>query len=730
MKNLTPTEIVALMDKEVSGQDDAKRMLAIALRNRWRIQQLPPELRRGVKKQNVLLAGPTGSGKTALMRVIRDILGMPVLEIDITGYSETGYQGEEVTDIPKGFGRLDFEVPAWFSGEEKKKVQEEVRPPSKDGAWAFEYGKDDTIILTGNRVNGTPAEVHTYFLRAFLLGLLVLDQINVYQVEDEILEVLLPKTIHDFANNPTAENASFDYLVAGLYVMSRNPAVLIADDTEFTDFYKACDRAENMRYDKPFTLGTYEGHVSHLFTNTIAELKTPAGWIPVVSGWKTLGFDDIDTLVDLPICRSTTVKEPTAAEAARIKEIAIAYLIRGVFVGMLKDGKLDLPTFVTQRVNTIMIGEERYGFYFEKAASGNFPDHATEVRRLSEIGYNIMSAKPNASVYGFKMWRKNIQTLPLNTKKLCAGPNDRICNTYPFFNQFKTSDEFTTYALKCMGEVSPVRIAEIFTDQQNLDYKPFRIDIDSILQNNMQNMDDIFRSGGIGSRAIYGTRGHRGGGNVRDNFINTYGVVFIDEIDKLIGEQGRKSDVSREGVQRSLLKVVEGGEYAGYDTTNILFVAAGAFSGKHPSMLMPELLGRFPLRATLKKLLKEDIESIAQLPNSEFMGAVKLIEIEGVKVIYDEDTFKFIADTVVEINDVEDTGARRIGAVVEHIFSDAYFKPETYLESGYDVTGAACREKPPMEAITAARMVKEARAKIEAAAEAEREPVPETKGNK
>lgn len=729
MKNLTPTEIVALMDKEVSGQDDAKRMLAIALRNRWRIQQLPPELRRGVKKQNVLLAGPTGSGKTALMRVIRDVLGMPVLEIDITGYSETGYQGEEVTDIPKGFGRLDFEVPAWFSGEEKKKEKEEAPPASKNGAWSFEYGENDKVILAGHLIEGVPAEFHTYFLRAFLLGLLVLDKTNVYEVEDELLEIILPKELWNFAENPTVEHESFDYIKAGLYVMSRNPAVLVTDSEGYADFYRACARASHMHYEKPFKEGTYEGHISHLFTNVRPELKEPNGWVPIVAGWKGLGFDDIDTIVDMPIARAAEVKEPTAAEASRIKEIAIAYLIRGVFVGMLKDGKLDLPTFVTQRVNTIMIGEERYGFYFEKAASGNFPDFATEVRRLSEIGYNIMSAKPNASVYGFKMWRKNIQTLPLNTKKTCVGPNERIRNNYPFFNQFKTSDEFTTYALKCMGEVSPVRIAEIFTDTQNLDYKPFRIDIDSIIQNNMRGMDEMF-GGNMGGRAIYSTRGHRGGGNIRDNFINTYGVVFIDEIDKLIGEQGRKSDVSREGVQRSLLKVVEGGEYAGYDTTNILFVAAGAFSGKHPSMLMPELLGRFPLRATLKKLLKEDIESIAQLPNSEFMGAVKLIEIEGVKVIYDEDTFKFIADTVVEINDVEDTGARRIGAVVEHIFSDAYFKPETYLESGYDVTGAACREKPPMEAITAARMVKEARAKIEAAAEAEREPVPETKGNK
>lgn len=722
MKNLTPTEIVELMDKEVSGQDDAKRMLAIALRNRWRIQQLPPEIRRSVKKQNVLLAGPTGSGKTALMRVIRDVLGLPVLEIDITGYSETGYQGEEVTDIPKGFGRMEVNVPDWFSGKDKASAAA-TPPKTNNHGWTTVFNASDKVYCSGVNINNVASEVHTYFLRAIMLGDLGLyGDVSGY---DGIDTAVLSEMTEKFSKSPDEHPEVLERLVCGLYIMSRNTRSICADEDTFDTFYEQCLEAKHVRYEIPFVLATYDDVIHNCFTNTFPDLAGPEGYKWAVAAMRYPTDDVLVNVVNATITRAIihdTASSNNEKDAERIKEIAAGYLMRAVFVGLLKEGNLDLPGFVTARTSSIKIAGEPYFKYFELACSGEHSTLAEDVRKLAAVGYNIMSAKPRASCFGFKMWRKNLQTLPLNTKKTEIGVCDQVKEVFPFFSTFTTSDEFTAYAASCIKEMTAAKLIEVFTAQYALSYKPFSVD--SIIQQHRFTLDNMFNS--MNNPA---PRYHSAGGTSRDDFINTYGVVFIDEIDKLVGEPGRKSDVSREGVQRSLLKVVEGGEYAGYDTTNILFVAAGAFSGKHPSMLMPELLGRFPLRATLKKLNAEDLEAIVQLPNSEFMGAVKLIEIEGVKVHYDEDTFKFIAEVVSEINEVEDTGARRIGAVVEHVFSEAYFTPEIYLEDGYDICGATLRAKEPMEALTAARTVKEARAKIEEAAKAaELEPVEEPKG--
>lgn len=742
MQNLTPKEIVELMDKEVAGQDDAKRMLAIALRNRWRRQQLPPELRQGIKKQNVLLAGPTGTGKTALMRVIRDVLGMPVLEIDITGYSETGYQGKEVSDIPKGLSRLDVKLPQWYLDENKvSRPTEEKKETNGSNYWKHEYLTTDQIVLNGIQVNRVPAEICTYILRAYLLGRVALigESANILD-PGPALETTMD-AFREFAANIDMRMDQFDYIQAGMYMMSRNSKAFVGGEDEFAKFYLACVKAAHMRYASPFKESTFIESVSSLFTKAWPELGETGGWQKVVKALGHCTNEQLDNIVDLHLVAASPdvpADMPQGQDAPRIKEIAAIYFMRAVIVGLLKEEKLNLGDFVTARQNKIKIEDKDYGFYFETIVSTRQGEgDYSEAARLAEIGYNIMSAKPGASSYGFKSWRKNVQTLPMNTKKTCAGPNERIRGAWGYFAQFKSADAFTDFALRCMEGLSPVRLSEIFTDNSPLDFKPFRVDVDAILER-QRLRDELWNQRGASFDDRFSGFGEQAsGGNNNHRFLEQYAVIFIDEIDKVIGEAGRKSDVSREGVQRSLLKVVEGGFFGGFDTTNILFVGAGAFSGKHPSQLMPELLGRFPLRAQLKALTKEALASICAMERSEFMAAVKLVEIEGIKVHFDQDTFDYIAEQVFEINETENTGARRIGGVVEHIFADAYFQPESYLETGYDIRGEKLRALPLMEAVLDARKFKEAKAlamaeieKAEQAAKnAEPEPEVEQKGN-
>ncbi len=99
MKGLTPRRIVAELDKYIIGQDDAKRAVAIALRNRWRRQQLEPELRDEVVPKNIIMIGPTGVGKTEIARRLSNLANAPFIKVEASKYTEVGYHGRDVESM-------------------------------------------------------------------------------------------------------------------------------------------------------------------------------------------------------------------------------------------------------------------------------------------------------------------------------------------------------------------------------------------------------------------------------------------------------------------------------------------------------------------------------------------------------------------------------------------------------------------------------------------------------
>src|SRR3954447_9196241 len=99
MNNLTPKEIVAELDNYIVGQGDAKRAVAVAVRNRWRRQQLPEELRADVSPKNILMIGPTGVGKTEIARRLAGLTGAPFIKVEATKYTEVGYHGRDVESM-------------------------------------------------------------------------------------------------------------------------------------------------------------------------------------------------------------------------------------------------------------------------------------------------------------------------------------------------------------------------------------------------------------------------------------------------------------------------------------------------------------------------------------------------------------------------------------------------------------------------------------------------------
>ena len=158
------------------------------------------------------------------------------------------------------------------------------------------------------------------------------------------------------------------------------------------------------------------------------------------------------------------------------------------------------------------------------------------------------------------------------------------------------------------------------------------------------------------------------------------GIVFLDEIDKIAGrEKSIGPDVSREGVQRDLLPIVEGStvntKYGPVRTDHILFIAAGAFHVAKPSDLIPELQGRFPIRVELEPLTKQDFVRILTEPRGALVRQYQaLLETEGIKLDFTPDGLEEIAATAVQVNDrTENIGARRLFTIMERLLEQVSF---------------------------------------------------------
>jgi ATP-dependent HslUV protease ATP-binding subunit HslU len=158
------------------------------------------------------------------------------------------------------------------------------------------------------------------------------------------------------------------------------------------------------------------------------------------------------------------------------------------------------------------------------------------------------------------------------------------------------------------------------------------------------------------------------------------GIIFLDEIDKIAGrEGGHGPDVSREGVQRDILPIVEGTtvntRHGFVRTDHILFIAAGAFHVSKPADLIPELQGRFPIRVELKSLSKEDFIRILSEPKNALVKQyIALLDTEGIKLTFTEEALSSVADYAARVNESsEDIGARRLHTIMEKVIEEISF---------------------------------------------------------
>ncbi len=170
------------------------------------------------------------------------------------------------------------------------------------------------------------------------------------------------------------------------------------------------------------------------------------------------------------------------------------------------------------------------------------------------------------------------------------------------------------------------------------------------------------------------------------------GIIFLDEIDKIAGREGYGPDVSRGGVQRDILPIVEGStvmtKYGPVKTDHMLFIAAGAFHTAKPSDLIPELQGRFPIRVELESLTRENFQQILTEPRNAIVKQyTELLAAEGVQVKFSQNSLVEIAEIAYTVNEqTENIGARRLHTILEKLLEDISFEaPElTVKEIGID----------------------------------------------
>jgi ATP-dependent HslUV protease ATP-binding subunit HslU len=178
------------------------------------------------------------------------------------------------------------------------------------------------------------------------------------------------------------------------------------------------------------------------------------------------------------------------------------------------------------------------------------------------------------------------------------------------------------------------------------------------------------------------------------------GIIFVDELDKIVaGEQSHGADVSRQGVQRDLLPIVEGTtiqtRYGFVRTDHVLFIAAGAFHRAKPSDLMPELQGRFPIRVELKDLTKDDFVRILTEPKGALTKQYEaLLKTENIELVFTGDAVESLAEFAFQVNQTsQNIGARRLNTIMERLLEEVSFEAPDMKQGRVEINAAYVKER-------------------------------------
>lgn len=579
MTELTPRQIVEELDKHIVGQREAKRAIAVAIRNRWRRQRVDESMRDEIGPKNVMMIGPTGVGKTEVARRLAALTGAPFIKVDATKYTEVGYHGSDVESMVRELVENALGI-----------VREEER-----------------------RVNHDKA---TQLAQARLLTALVLK----FSQSNQTLEEYKDDSEEQKVKEHKLTSEELDLYLKTRASKTPTPRISISSKKRSEANKAEASTKSGLDSSLPFPFPSQEAMES---------------------------------------ARKSIMDDPNSPPW--MKE----------FVGSL--GSL-VPS--ADAGKTAAVSEE------SKSPESKSQEATSESSKEVEEdkGKSLKEAEQRETEA-----RQEFYRLYLRTKKALES---------------ESLEEELLDVNGRRGRRSQVEF--LFADPREMD-SPF--DLDALLRSKFgdrhaerrvnvaearkffyeEELDKLLDDEKITSRAVA--------------LAQDMGVIFIDEIDKIVGTESSHADVSRQGVQRDLLPIVEGTtvrtRYGHVSTNHVLFIAAGAFHKVKPSDLTPELQGRFPIRVELSDLTKADFVRILTEPeNSLTKQYTALMKTENIDLVFEESAIEAIAEYAEQANQTtQNIGARRLYTIMERLLEDLNFEAASMTIGRVVINGAYVEEK-------------------------------------
>lgn len=577
MTELTPRQIVEELDKHIVGQREAKRAIAVAIRNRWRRQRVDESMRDEIGPKNVMMIGPTGVGKTEVARRLAALTGAPFIKVDATKYTEVGYHGSDVESMVRELVENALGI-----------VREEER-----------------------RVNHDKA---TQLAQARLLTALVLK----FSQSNQTLE-----EYKDDSENQKVKEHKLTSEELDLYLKTRaskTPAPRISISSKKRSEANKVEASTKPGLDPSLSFPFPSQEAMESARKSILDDPNSPPWMKEFVG--SLG---------------SLVQSADASKAAS------------------EESKTSESESQVAKSESLKKDEEDKG------------------KRLEEAEQRETEA------------RQEFYRLYLRTKKALE------------------SESLEEELLDVNGRRGRrPQVEFLFADPREMD-SPF--DLDALLRSKFgdrhaerrvnvaearkffyeEELDKLLDDEKITSRAVA--------------LAQDMGVIFIDEIDKIVGTESSHADVSRQGVQRDLLPIVEGTtvrtRYGHVSTNHVLFIAAGAFHKVKPSDLTPELQGRFPIRVELSDLTKADFVRILTEPeNSLTKQYTALMKTENIDLVFEESAIEAIAEYAEQANQTtQNIGARRLYTIMERLLEDLNFEAASMTIGRVVINGSYVEEK-------------------------------------
>ena len=604
MRQLTPREIVAELDLHIVGQQDAKRAVAIAVRNRWRRQQLPEDLRMEISPKNILMIGPTGVGKTEIARRLAKMTNAPFVKVEATKYTEVGYYGRDVESMIRDLVESAISL---VQSSEREKIQEKAEKKVEERLL--------DLLVPLSAKDAEPPQNAGSSKSARKHGLKVTRR-ETPEGKELHIKGILPK------EQATTLTKMMESLAESLGILPEGKS--LKDDPQFQNLL-------NEDYvikpgDLPPEMQAMLEKLESMTKNGDAENAD--------------GTDASDSSVSA----SSTADSSTSNPSLEKGEAGKASKNAGASGNCCDDGDVEDEDDMDFEDEDDVDDSD---FDDSDDEDDDDADSDDDDEAVSESARKLAAELRESLRAQLKRGELENRVVQLTMKKKAPSP---------FMMINGGNDMLDSEMSGLFDKILPHKSV-----QREMTVKEARrVLLDA-------ECDAMIDEEKVHAAAV--------------EMAENTGIIFLDEIDKIVASEGtRNADVSRQGVQRDLLPIVEGTtvqtRYGYVKTDHILFIAAGAFHRNKPSDLMPELQGRFPIRVELKDLTQEDFAKILREPKNSLPKQYEaLLKTEGVEVVFEDDAIEALAAYAWKVNQTsQNIGARRLYTILERLLEELSFE--------------------------------------------------------